>query len=226
MTQPPGPRYAVYLTPPPGTKLADVGACWLGYDCHSAKSVNQAPIPGLPEVTREPARYGFHGTLRAPFELREGCLVDDLLDAADQFARLQQPLALDLAPRALGRFLALLPHDPVPITALQAALLPAVERYRAPLSEYDRQRRLRTPMSEAQRALLEEWGYPYVLQEFRFHMTLTEALSQGEREWFQNRACEHFGTAPARRVTDLGLAVVIQPDRKSPFRTLSFYPLA
>ena len=34
-------------------------------------------------------------------------------------------------------------------------------------------RRLRSPLSPQQRELLVRYGYPYVHEEFRFHMTLT-----------------------------------------------------
>ncbi|MCS0466276.1 DUF1045 domain-containing protein, partial [Burkholderia mallei] len=40
----------------------------------------------------------------------------------------------------------------------------------------ERAKRAAAPLSERQRALLAEWGYPYVLDEYRFHMTLSDPL--------------------------------------------------
>lgn len=36
------------------------------------------------------------------------------------------------------------------------------------------------------------WGYPYVLDEFRFHITLTRKLHGAERQHFMAAARQHF----------------------------------
>jgi hypothetical protein len=51
---------------------------------------------------------------------------------------------------------------------------------------------LAAPLSERQRALLIEWGYPYVFDEFRFHMTLSSSLADAQERatlvaWWQAR---------------------------------------
>jgi 2'-5' RNA ligase len=50
---------------------------------------------------------------------------------------------------------------------------------RAPEADELARRRV-TQLSARQEALLERFGYPYVLEEFRFHMTLTERLAPAD----------------------------------------------
>src|SRR5262249_2220033 len=45
-----------------------------------------------------------------------------------------------------------------------------------PLTDADRARRNPARLTPRQRDYLERWGYPYVMEEFRFHMTLTGRL--------------------------------------------------
>ena len=48
------------------------------------------------------------------------------------------------------------------------------------MNEAERQRRRN--LSLAEEANLEAWGYPYVMEQFRFHMTLTGHLGREDSE--------------------------------------------
>src|SRR5262249_12768926 len=68
------PRYAIYFVPPADSALYRSGAGFLGYDCYPGKRLRQPQDTGLTasewaQLTREPRRYGFHATLKAPFRL-------------------------------------------------------------------------------------------------------------------------------------------------------------
>src|SRR5262249_19832917 len=115
-------RFAVYFTPEPDSPLARFGAAALSYDCATDESVPQLALAGIdPEqaarAATEPARYGFHATLMAPFALANGRSADDLAAAIDAFAKNRAPVALGLLKVAsIGRFVALIPagsQDPV-----------------------------------------------------------------------------------------------------------------
>ena len=41
-------------------------------------------------------------------------------------------------------------------------------------------KRRKPGLSERQEALLQRWGYPFVMDEFRFHMTVTGATDQAD----------------------------------------------
>jgi len=223
-------RYALFYTPPPGSRLAEVGNRWLGYDVATGETVPQPEVPGLDvaAVTAAARPYGFHGTLKAPFELAEGGTEEELLAAVADFAAARAPVKAP-PPRlgTLGGFVALVPSAPCPaLDALAADVVRTFDPFRAPLSDRDRARRNPSALSDRQRALLEQWGYPYVMDEFRFHMTLTGNLDPATRD----RAL----AALAPRATPLAddplaidaLSLVWQPERREPFRGLARHPFA
>ncbi len=173
-------RYAIYFAPRSGTALAALGAHWFAGDVKVA-GLSEAECGALVE---QPARYGFHGTLKAPFRLNEGCSADDLFPAVDALAWRQAPVRLPLlALKRLGGFFALVPAAPCPELDLLARNCVAdFDGFRAPLSEEERARRLKAGLNARQEKLLERWGYPYVLDQFRFHLTLTSQLDDGTAE--------------------------------------------
>lgn len=180
---PPRPRYAIYFTPAEESALCRFGSEIIGYDCYAGGAASGAVWSPLVDLLSEsdftePRRYGFHATLRAPFELRDGTSLTALMSRARDFARTQQPVHLaTLTPQRMGGFIALTcPAPPPELTSFAADCVRSFEPYRAPLSETDRQRRLQAKLSPRQTAYLDEWGYPYVLEEFKFHMTLTGNL--------------------------------------------------
>ena len=176
-------RYAVYVTPEPGP-LANFGAAWLGWDCAAGCPVDHPEVPGLPlpvaEITKTPRKYGLHATMKPPFRLSEGASEAALRAAFDGFCSSVAPVSLDgLTLARLGRFLALVPQgDETELRSLAATTLRAFEPFRAPLSEAELARRRAAALSAEQDALLLQWGYPYVLQAFRFHITLTGKLAK------------------------------------------------
>lgn len=219
-------RYALYYAPTPGSALAHLGNGWLGRDPETGADL---PPPLPPEalqeidhegITRDPRRYGFHGTLKAPFALADGVTPADLTAAIEAFARTTGPAsAPPLTLAALGGFLALVPSAPAPdLNRLAADVVAAFDGFRAPLSDADRQRRLASGLTDAQIALLDRWGYPYVKDEFRFHMTLTGALPPEPRQTVSAiLAPLCAGLADEPLVIDQ-IALFHQPDRSSPFR--------
>ena len=188
-------RYALYYTPPQG-EFADFGASWLGWDAARGAAVPQPALPGLDiaALTAEPRKYGFHATLKAPFRLAEGARASDLAVAAEALAAQLGPVTLDgLALTRIGPFLALTPDgDPAALNALAAQVVEVLDPFRAPLTEAEIARRNPARLTPRQRELLDRWGYPYVLDEFQFHMTLTGALD--------DKALDHVTAALAPRL--------------------------
>jgi len=182
----PHPRYAIYFTPPPDSPLALFGASVLGYDSYERADVDHPSIDGMPvktiaKITREPQRYGFHATLVAPFHL-EDCTEVELSSALTEFTDDNYPVDVgSLSVDVIGSFIALKPETKVPkLDRLAATLVRSFDKYRAAPSEADRVRRLTAHLSSRQREMFGRWGYPYVFDEFRFHMTLTGPLQAGE----------------------------------------------
>ncbi|CAN0604442.1 unnamed protein product, partial [Ectocarpus sp. 12 AP-2014] len=61
-------RYAVYYLPD-DADLAAFGAAWLGWDVEAGAMCPRPEIDSLDEATATPQQYGFHGTLKPPFQL-------------------------------------------------------------------------------------------------------------------------------------------------------------
>lgn len=183
-------RYAIYYAPDPGP-LADFGASWLGWDIATGAPVDHPVVEGLDvaSLTDTPRKYGLHGTMKPPFRLAEGRTADDLAQAVQTFCAGQAVVTLDgLALTALGRFLALtVTGDATPLSDLAGATVQVLDPYRAPLNEAELAKRRKSRLSDRQEALLAQWGYPYVMEEFRFHLTLTGKLPKAEVDTIRNR---------------------------------------
>lgn len=175
-------RYAIYFVPERNSELAEFGAQWLGWNIATGESPEHPVVPGLPDevsrLTTAPRKYGFHATLKAPFRLAQG-------KTQKQLSIELHDLAQDFAPFAIGRlkltnlggFLALTESTPTDVLGDFAQdCVKRFDRFRAPLNEAERIRRRKANLSERQDTLLRAWGYPYVLDEYRFHLTLTSKL--------------------------------------------------
>ncbi|WP_299588834.1 DUF1045 domain-containing protein [uncultured Tateyamaria sp.] len=175
-------RYAIYYTPASGTPLADFGAHWLGWDSAAGATRPHPDVDGIDVagVTDTPRKYGFHGTIKPPFRLAEGHHADDLQDALARLCETAQPVTLDaLVLARLGRFLALVPAgDTAALGALAARAVQELDAFRAPPTQAELTKRRAARLSPAQDAHLVRWGYPYVLDQFRFHLTLSGKLDK------------------------------------------------
>ena len=178
----PGPRYAIYFVPPAEGALYRFGAGVIGYDCYSGRELDVTTV-GLPDtLTRAPRVYGFHATLKAPFRLAASCRESDLLDAVRVFAAAAGPAPVFAATVALfDEFVAVVPRQREPaVDRLAADCVAAFDRFRAPMTGEERQRR-QPGLTQRQSANLDRFGYPYVGHDFRFHMTLTGRIAPDRR---------------------------------------------
>ncbi|WP_299701775.1 DUF1045 domain-containing protein [uncultured Tateyamaria sp.] len=175
-------RYAIYYTPEPGTPLADFGARWLGWDSAGGVACAHPDIGDLDvaAVTETPRKYGFHGTIKPPFRLSEGQTADALKAALAVLCSDATAVSLDgLALARLGRFLALVPSgDASSLGVLAARAVQELDVFRAPPTDTELAKRRGANLSAAQDAYLVRWGYPYVLDQFRFHLTLSGKLDK------------------------------------------------
>lgn len=172
-------RVAIYWTPTGA--LGDFGARWLGWDIAQGAPARHPEIPGLPrsvaEITQRPRKYGFHATMKAPFT--PTAPLEVLREAFAEFCAATGPArAPGMQLAHLGGFVALVPQgDSSALAALAAASVRALEPWRAPLSDAQLARRREAGLSDAQEALLQRWGYPYVMEEFRLHLTMSGRMS-------------------------------------------------
>lgn len=226
------PRYALYAIPRQETVLAQFGAGWLGWDVETARAVQSARAMGLPPtlhaaVTAEPRRYGFHGTLKAPFALLDGVDEDELVEAAARFARERRPLPpLPLSLRAMGTFLALTPRERSgALEDFAAECVASFDRFRAPADAAEVARRRRGGLSPSQEEMLARWGYPYVMDEFRYHMTLTGPLDGPLRARVGEALLAPLETILSEPLDIADLVLCVEPAPLERFRVLRRFPL-
>jgi hypothetical protein len=179
-------------------------------------------------LTVQARRYGFHGTLKAPFRLADGCTESGLRQHADAFAAARPPLLISApVPRAIGSFRALRPQgDESAIDALAADAVRGFDGFRAPPLASDLARRRPDRMTPRQRELFQRWGYPYVLDEFRFHLTLTDPVPAERGEEVDAALAGHFAGTAGVDVPLLSIALFVEPEPGAPFRLLSVHPFA
>ena len=189
-------RFAVYYAPPEGSDLARAGAAWLGWDADEGAAVTHPDLGlDLARITETPRKYGLHGTLKPPMRL--ACPAASFLDAVETLAQGLAPVAIGtLRLRPLEGFLALLPKpQPQGLTDAAARIVQSLDPCRAPLSEPELARRRAAGLSLRQEDLLQHWGYPYVMDEFRFHVTLTGRLDPAGMSDALRAAHAWFGPA-------------------------------
>lgn len=195
-------RFALYYAPSRASRWWEAGCRWLGRDPESGAALAPPVVPALAarardvaSVSSSPRRYGWHGTLLAPSRCADGTTLENVLPRALAWARRQSPFDVPVEAAALDRFVAIRPataDGAAAIGALAADALREFAALRAMPTEDDRRRRLEANLSARQRELLDEWGYPYVLDEYRFHMTLSDAIEPEDRrvliDWWRAQA--------------------------------------
>jgi putative phosphonate metabolism protein len=174
-------RYAIYYLPEETSALWQFGSAVIGYDCVTMQTVEHPDLGmayDLRDLTDEPRTYGFHATLKAPFRLAQGVTEAELVKAVQSLAAQESALDIgDLNVRAIGSFVALTPRPNDALRDFAARCVQAFEPFRAPMAPDERAKRLRVPLTARQIELMDAWGYPYVFDAFRFHMTLTSSLT-------------------------------------------------
>ena len=220
-------RYAIYFAPCENSGLWQAGCRWLGRDAASDTEMEQPGVPGMEsatvrELTTAPRRYGFHATLKAPFRLTGDASPGVFLATVADFARRRKPFRIPrLKVERLGSFLALqIEESCEDLQLLASDCVREFDPFRAAESASDQARRAEG-LGVRQRAHLETWGYPYVMDQWRFHMTLTNALGDSQLsilkgflgDWFARVVvepvwvrdlCVYVETAPGSNLTIAG----------------------
>jgi hypothetical protein len=214
-------RVAIYYAPAETDPLWTAGCNWVGRDPRSSDRI----VGPHDALTESPRLYGFHATLKPPMQLTGPW--HRFLDDAASLARRIAPFDLPpLAVANLGGFLALRETAACdPLHRLADACVRDLDLHRVPPDASQIARRREAALSPEQDAMLLQWGYPYVLTTWQFHMTLTRRLTGAERAAIQPVAEAHFGMAIAksRRVGDICLFA--QATSGAPFMLTDRLPL-
>jgi hypothetical protein len=226
-------RYALYYAPPPDTQLAQLGNAWLGCDPasgdkRSGPTFAEMPSERLSHLLATPARYGFHGTIKAPFRLPKDATLSQLDETLSASVKTTAPVICNaLKIRKFSNFYALCPVDAhAQIQDLAANFVRLLEPFRAPLDAFELARRRKTNLSAVQEKYLVNWGYPFVFEEFRFHMTLSGNVPNPEQKVFE-AILENYWAPVLKEPFRLSqLCLFGDPGGGLPFKLLKRYELA
>jgi putative phosphonate metabolism protein len=226
------PRYAIYYAPAQGSSLDQFGTEMLGYDAWIGAAL---PFPSdvverLPdwrELSDDPRKYGFHATLKAPMTLADGKSGKMLSAACAEFANAARPIPV-IVPvvNSISGFLAVIPGEKSSeLQQLAADAVRAFDGFRAPLTAEDRARRNPSRLTPRQVDYLDRWGYPYVMEEYRFHMTLTGRLDEARRDNVLAMLRERFARLNLAELAIDRIALFRQDDSKARFTIIGDWPL-
>ncbi|MCK1544957.1 DUF1045 domain-containing protein [Bradyrhizobium sp. 147] len=226
------PRYAIYFAAGADSALSRFGAELLGYDAYSGDEVpfpREAldVAPDWRDISADPRKYGFHATLKAPMMLAPGKSEAELAAACAAFAGKERPIpAIRPVVDAISGFIAVIPAEPVgALGQLAADCARDFDSFRAALTAEDRARRRPEKLSERQRDYLDRWGYPYVMEEFRFHMTLTGRLDAERRGPIIEMLRSRFAALGLDTLAIDRIALFRQHDAASRFRIVGEWAL-
>jgi putative phosphonate metabolism protein len=226
-------RFALYFAPPTSDSLWIRAAQWLGRD-PAGGTPPAAAIPGIDALRRWTAsesarRYGFHATIKAPMALADGETRAALEAELERFGPTRAQVEIGrLKVASIEGFIALIPQNQSQaLTAFAADVVTHFDRFRAPLTAIERDKRSGSGrLSPRQVELLDRYGYPYVLEEFQFHMTLTDRLRDADRDQIMAAAREWFAPVLERAYMLDRIALFHESAPGAPFVRLADFPLA
>lgn len=224
-------RFGIYYAPSVTSPLWMLATQWLGRDAATGEAF-EGITGGLPPerrfaLSQSARRYGFHATLKAPIALDNGLKAQDVDAALKAFAGANAPI--DIGPivlRPIDGFLALVPDEQSPaLTDFAAKCVADFDPLRAPLAEADRAKRLTSGLTPRQIELLDQYGYPYVFEQFRFHMTLTDRLQGTDHDVVFLAAQNWFAPILRQNLLLDRLVLFHEAEAGEPFTRLRDYPL-
>jgi putative phosphonate metabolism protein len=224
-------RYAIYYSPSTESDLGAFGAEWLGRTI-AGEELAAPRLSGISSTDWEmavaaPRKYGFHATLKPPFRLADGATENELVSALTEFCA--STTTADLGVLQIDRiagFLALTPEHPDAVGRLAANIVRAFDHFRAPSTAEEIARRQPEKLTPTQRRLLNRWGYPYLLQEYRFHMTITGHLTDPETPKFLKTLKARYAQLVEQAVSIEDVCLFRQETRKDQLVLTARYPLS
>jgi len=222
-------RVAIYYTPRADHPLTRAAALWLGRDAFTGQPMPTPPADPIDvgTITEQPRRYGFHATMKAPFRLPRDRSLAELDRVLAEFCAAAAPIdAMKLQIQRLGSFFALAPASSNgAVDGLAASVVERFEPFRAPLEPDELVRRTAAGLNAAQQRNLEHWGYPYVFDEFRFHMTLTGPIAPLQRDAILGVLQDRFGALLDAPIEIDALALFVQAGSGADFLVHARHPL-
>ena len=179
-------RVAIYFLPKKNSSLENFGKNLLGRDINKKKKISLTRrqkyfinrgfmyFDELKDYCEQPAKYGFHATLKAPFRLKRNVKTKNFYDVISHIAAQHSRFKIKgLKIVYSKKFTFITSRKPNKLLInLENDLVKHLDTFRAELNKTEIKKRIPDSLTFKQNKYLKEWGYPFVLDQFKFHMTL------------------------------------------------------
>lgn len=226
-------RYALYYAPEQDSRLWEKLCCWFGRDPETNQAIVRPAVKGIStdrliELTKTPARYGPHATLKAPFRLHTDMHISLLTQRLEEFCAGYCSFPLPrLTIACIDNFFCLVPGEySIILQNLAATCVQEFDRFRASLTPLEKARRRAAILTDKEKHYLQAWGYPYVLDCYRFHITLTARIhNQAERNRVLWAITHEFDDILQQEPVWInGISLFVEPEPGMPFQLKQRFP--
>ena len=179
-------RVAIYFLPKKNSSLENFGKNLLGRDINKKRKISLTRrqkyfinrgftyFDELKDYCEQPAKYGFHATLKAPFRLKRNVKTKNFYDVISHIAAQHSRFKIKgLKIVYSKKFTFITSRKPNKLLInLENDLVKHLDTFRAELNKTEIKKRIPDSLTFKQNKYLKEWGYPFVFDQFKFHMTL------------------------------------------------------
>lgn len=232
-------RYAIYYAPPKESNLEEFGRYWFGWDPLNAKLINNKQrinylngfgIKNLKNIDKNvliAKKYGFHGTLIPPFKLNKNYSTNLLFKKTEDIAKKFKKFKFyKFKLKKINNFYAFVQNKKNNnINKLSNRLVRELFKFRSPLTKKEIDRRNPSKLSKLQLNILHKWGYPYLMSEFNFHMTLASEVT-GNKLYFELKKIEKNKEIILNEINNFDKIYIFGENQKGMFENLENFSLS
>jgi hypothetical protein len=232
-------RYAIYYAPPKESSLEEFGRYWFGWDPLNAKLINNKRrinylnrfgIKNLINIDKNvliAKKYGFHGTLIPPFKLNKNYSTNTLFKKTEEIAKkLKKFKFYKFKLKKINNFYAFVQNKKNNnINKLSNRLVRELFKFRSPLTKKEIDRRNPSKLSKLQLNILYKWGYPYLMSEFNFHMTLASEVT-GNKLYLELKKIERNKEIILNEINNFDKIYIFGENQKGMFENLENFSLS
>ena len=232
-------RYAIYYAPPKESSLEEFGRYWFGWDPLNAKLINNKQrinylnrfgIKNLKNIDKNvliAKKYGFHGTLIPPFKLNKNYSTNKLFKKTDEIAKKFKKFKFyKFKLKKINNFYAFVQNKKNSnINKISNRLVKELFKFRSPLTKKEIDKRNPSKLSKLQLNILHKWGYPYLMSEFKFHMTIASEVT-GNKLYFELKKIEKNKKIILNEINNFDKIYIFGENQKGMFENLENFSLS
>ena len=232
-------RYAIYYAPPKESSLEEFGRYWFGWDPLNAKLINNKQrinylnrfgIKNLKNIDKNvliAKKYGFHGTLIPPFKLNKNYSTNTLFKKTEDIAKKFKKFKFyKFKLKRINNFYAFVQNKKNSnINKISNRLVKELFKFRSPLTKKEIDKRNPSKLSKLQLNILHKWGYPYLMSEFKFHMTLASEVT-GNKLYSELKKIEKKKEIILNEINDFDKIYIFGENQKGMFENLENFSLS